>query len=310
MSFLQHLRSPCLIPGIISVFLLVLPQSVTAAVCNGQAAYCDRPYSNLTQLGAHDSPFVGPLPQHNQNIDVTAQLDMGIRFLQGQTHKEPKNNTLHLCHTSCILEDAGTLESYLATVKAWLEKHPDDVVTLLLTNGDSVPVGDFDSAFAQADVKDYAFVPDSSPKGLPVSSWPKLGELISKGKRLVVFLDYGADMASVPYILDEFAYFFETPYDETNPSFPNCSIDRPAHLSDDGRMYIVNHFLDVDILGIKVPDREHASQTNAASGNGSIGAQTELCRAAHGRLPNVILTDFVDQGQVMQAQDMINGVKG
>ncbi|GES60323.1 PLC-like phosphodiesterase [Aspergillus terreus] len=307
----MNAMSPLLPPGIIPSLLLFLLQLpiVTAATCNGQSAYCDRPYSNLTQMGAHDSPFVGPLPQHNQNIDVTAQLDMGIRFLQGQTHKALTNDTLRLCHTSCILEDAGTLEAYLVTIRSWLDTHPDDVVTLLLTNGDSVPVNRFDETFANADLKKYAFVPESSPKTLPVSSWPKLGELIDNGTRLVVFLDYGADTASVPYILDEFSYFFENPYGETNPSFPNCSIDRPSGLSDDGRMYIVNHFLDLDILGIKIPDREHASRTNAASGNSSIGAQADLCRSEHGRLPNVILADFVDQGEVMLAQNTLNGVK-
>lgn len=74
-------------------------------------------------------------------------------------------------------------------------------------------------------------------------------------------------------------------------------------------MYIVNHFLDLDILGIKVPDRDHASRTNAASGDGSIGAQSELCQKQHGQLPNVVLLDFIDQGEAMLAEQMLNGVK-
>lgn len=110
----------------------------------------------------------------------------------------------------------------------------------------------------------------------------------------------------MPYILDEFAYFFETPYDVTDPSFPGCSIDRPPNASPAGRMYIVNHFLDIEIFGIHIPDRERAGQTNAATGKGSIGNQSALCCSLYGREPNVVLVDFVDQGEVMKAQRMLN----
>ncbi|KAB8233632.1 uncharacterized protein BDW43DRAFT_310982 [Aspergillus alliaceus] len=279
------------------------------STCNGQSAFCTRKYSNITQLGAHDSPFVGPLPQQNQNLKVTKQLDLGIRFLQGQTHKAiDDSNTIQLCHTSCLLEDAGTLESFLRTVKTWLDSHPNEVITLLLTNGDSFPASRFGEVFTSAGIKDYAFVPSSSPGVLPIESWPTLGDLISTGKRLVVFLDYGADTKTVPYIMDEFAYFFETPFDVTDASFSNCKIDRPPGAPADGRMYIVNHFLDVDILGVLVPDRIRAPKTNAVSGKGSIGAQSNLCRSLYKRLPNVVLVDFVDQGEVMKAQSSLNGV--
>jgi hypothetical protein len=125
---------------------------------------------------------------------------------------------------------------------------------------------------------------------------------------IVTILDSGADVATVPYILDEWTYFFETPYDTTDKDFPQCDLDRPAGASPDGRMYIVNHFLDVDVFGIKVPDRLSAPRTNAATGDGSIGAQADLCTSTYNRQPNFILADFIDQGQVMEAQDQLNSV--
>lgn len=67
-------------------------------------------------------------------------------------------------------------------------------------------------------------------------------------------------------------------------------------------MYLINHYLDVDIVGADVPDRGAAAHTNAAMGNGSIGANAALCEGLYGRAPNVVLCDFVDQGQLMQAQ--------
>jgi hypothetical protein len=119
--------------------------------------------------------------------------------------------------------------------------------------------------------------------------------------------DYGADTTKVDYILDEFAYYFETPYDVTDSSFSNCNIDRPAGASASGRMYIVNHFLDVDILGVLIPDRDHASITNAANGDGSLGAQAVECEALYHHAPNAMLADFVDKGDVIGAQNELNG---
>jgi len=120
--------------------------------------------------------------------------------------------------------------------------------------------------------------------------------------------DYGADMSSTPYILDEFSYFFETPFDVTDSSFSDCSVNRPGNASPNGRMYIVNHFLDVDIFGLLIPNRDAAATTNAATGTGSIGAQVALCESLYNRPPNFVLVDFTDKGNVLAAQNALNGV--
>ena len=120
-------------------------------------------------------------------------------------------------------------------------------------------------------------------------------------------LDYGAS-PKVPYILDEFTYFFETPYDTTDPKFAQCDIDRPPKSNGKGLMYIVNHFLEVDLHGILTPDYRHAGRTNAVTGSGSIGEQAKLCTTKHGRPPNVVLVDYVGKGDVIKAQNLLNGL--
>ena len=273
-------------------------------LCNGHAELCSRKYSNITSIGAHDSAFVGELPQDNQDVSVTAQLDAGIRFLQVQSHKN-LFGSLQLCHTSCFELDAGTVESYLSTVKTWLDAHPNEVVTLLIVNGDNVPVSEFDDAYTSSGLKTLAYTPPQSP--LAIDAWPTLQDLITANTRLVAFLDAGAD-PSVPYMLDEFSYFFETPFDTLDPAFPECKLDRPAGAKADGRMYIVNHFLDVEWNDIDMPDRGALRQTNAADGVGSIGAQADLCIGLYGRAPVGVLVDFFDQGDVFTAQDRLNGL--
>lgn len=88
-------------------------------------------------------------------------------------------------------------------MKTWVDAHPNEVVTILLTNGDNVDISKFGDAFNATGMDDLAFVPSTTPQMLPIGSWPTYGELIASGKRVVVFLDYGADATKVPYILGE-----------------------------------------------------------------------------------------------------------
>jgi len=49
--------------------------------CNLHVEFCARRYSNITYVGAHNSPFVGGGNMAaNQNLDVKAQLNDGIRM--------------------------------------------------------------------------------------------------------------------------------------------------------------------------------------------------------------------------------------
>jgi len=166
------------------VTLSFLFAATAAAInCNGNAALCSRQWSNVTQIGTHDSAFVGVLPTDNQYESLTAQLNAGIRFLQGQTHL--KNGALEMCHTTCTEKDAGTLVSYLTTITQWMAANPNEVITLLLTNGDSAAVSLFGAAMQSSGLSAYAYTP---PSQLAMSDWPTLQELIDNDTRLVMFL--------------------------------------------------------------------------------------------------------------------------
>lgn len=307
----------------------------TQTTCNGDVALCNRKYSNISFIGTHDSAFIGDKPSQNQLVSVTEQLNGGIRYLQSQAHDflgMPR-----MCHTSCALEDGGPVEDYLAEVKAWMDKNPREVVTLLWTNPDNMDMAELDEIFKKVGAEGMAFVPPNSPTPMKMEEWPTLKEMIDSGKRLVVFIgtlmdgilrrktclmksaDYGADEQSVPYLLDEFNYYFETPFSVTDPDFARCSIDRKNKVNNDGSssMYIVNHALNVelvdDFLGIDlvdvdilVPDRDSADRTNAVSGKGSVGDHVDLCVKDHGRYPNVVLIDFFGKGDPLAVQNRMN----
>jgi hypothetical protein len=49
--------------------------------CNGHPQFCDRKFSNITYVAAHNSPFIKPgNAASNQDLPVTTQLEDGIRM--------------------------------------------------------------------------------------------------------------------------------------------------------------------------------------------------------------------------------------
>ncbi|KAJ6787402.1 hypothetical protein PWT90_04802 [Aphanocladium album] len=282
--------------------LLLALAGTALAACNGRDEYCGRRYSNITYMGAHDSAFVGELPTHNQYVSITDQLDLGVRFLQAQTHS--KGGAIEMCHTYCWELDEGTLDKYLAELAAWMKTHPDEVVSLLLTNGDKIPVESFDKAFAGAGLKDYVLHPK---KVMAKDEWPTLREMIAAGTRLVVFM--GAfkteESSKVDYIINEFDYFWETPYGITDKNFPTCSVDRPPNGDTNKLMGIMNHMLNFKIGDIVFPNQIDAAKTNSKA---SIQAQVDRCVAAGVHQPNVVLLDWVNLGDTAAMGLALNGL--
>lgn len=88
--------------------------------------------------------------------------------------------------------------------------------------------------------------------------------------------------------LPEFTNVWESPYDVTTTF--DCSVNRTQGDSST-QMYLINHFLDTLLLGQPVPDPSQANQTNAVSGQNSLGQQVSLCVSEYGRNPNFMLVD-------------------
>jgi len=268
--------------------------------CNGYPEFCNRKYSNITMITAHNSPF--DIPNNvasNQEFGVLAQLNDGVRMVQGQTHIV--NGVPHLCHTSCDLLDAGPLEWWLANVTEWLNANPYEVVTILIGNGDYVPVTEFTDSLQQSGIVDMAYVPPQIPMNL--TSWPTLGEMIVTNQRAVIFMDYDANQTLVPYVLDEFSQMWETPFDPTDPTFP-CVVQRPpnlAHNDAENRLYMINHNLNDNItllgtLNILVPNLTNIANTNGISGFTSAGLSAQQCLGNWSRPPNFINVDYYNRG--------------
>ncbi|KIX95948.1 uncharacterized protein Z520_08203 [Fonsecaea multimorphosa CBS 102226] len=290
-------------------------QPTNTVPCNGHPSFCNRKFSNITHVAAHNSPFVRPGNlASNQMLDVETQLNDGIRMLQFQAHLQ--NGTMELCHTSCELLDVGSLQDYLTTVTKWLRNHPYDVIAILMGNYDVVDPGNFTAPVVNSGLIDFVYTPPTQP--MPLESWPTLAEMIFKNERAVVMLDYQANQTAIPWLLDEFSQMWETPFSPTDRNFP-CTPQRPPNQGTnirEDRMYMANHNLnlDVDVAGISidVPFFTLLNETNAVSGFGSAGRTVTNCTAMWNRPPNFLLVDYYNignfNGSVFQVAADANGV--
>ena len=308
----------------VSLGAVLVPRQNSSVACNNSPELCSRSYSNITHLGAHDSPFlvngssssdtISISEAGNQNVKSTDQLSAGVRLLTAQVHNN--NGAWHLCHSSCSLLDAGTLSSWLGEIKTWLDANSHDVVTILLVNSDNAPAASLDAEFQAANIKSYAYTPPSTTTAL--ETWPTLQDMIANNTRLVTFVASLAPSSNTaaPYLLDEFTFVFENPYNVTSASNFSCTADRPPTLQgqtatavSSGRLPLVNHFLDQqDGLGIDTPNTTYITTTNGATGTGNLQQAVSDCAGVYGRAPAFVLVDYFDQGSAIDIVNNINGV--
>lgn len=210
---------------------------------------------------------------------------------------------MYLCHTSCDILNAGTLESYLASVVSWLKRNPYEVIAILMVNSNYVDPGNYTGPVINSGLINYVYTPPEVPMGL--EKWPTLAEMILTNKRVVFMLDYQANQTAIPWLLDEFAQMWETPFSPTNASFP-CTAQRPppgiyGALPRSNKMYMANHNLNVEIsigsFSLLTPAYGMLNVTNSdLEILGGLEATRTNCTEMWDRPPNFLLVDFYNLG--------------
>lgn len=298
---------------------IAAPTAVNTQPCNNYVELCQRQYSNITQVGCHNSPFVSEgSVAANQLYDVTNQLNDGVRFLQAQMHWPDNDTVPHFCHTTCDLFDGGPITEWLTKVTDWVAANRFDVVTVLLENGNYSTPDLYVPYLNQTGILKYVYTPPFLP--MNYSSWPTLAEMIIYNTRVVLFLDYMANATAYPWWIDEFTNMWETPFDPIDQNFP-CTVDRGGPLSPvdaANRLYLINHNLnaEVSVLGtsLLVPEVTSLNTTNNVTGFGSLGTAAGTCITDYGRAPNVLNVDYynyggsADSGAVFQVAAALNNV--
>ena len=253
--------------------LVVASAGAATTACNGHDSFCSRSYANMTFLGTHNSPAVGSATADNQNYDVPYQLRDGVRLLQGQVHNKTNSDgdvVLELCHTNCALQDGGSLLAYLKKVKAFSDANPREVITMLWVNYDKLPMPYFASVYKAAGIDAISFAPTGT-----VTTWPTLNELITAGTPIVSFVTSQADATNYPFLLNEWDYTWETPFEVTDYRNFTCIHDRGTRPN---ALYLANHFAYHQTTLLKYtfdsPDTDNIDRTNSKS---SVDAHLQLC---------------------------------
>ncbi|KAI1191107.1 PLC-like phosphodiesterase [Nemania serpens] len=287
--------------------------STSPTACNNSPDLCNRSYSNITHMGAHDSSFLRDASTQNsiagnQFYNATVALDAGIRLLQVQVHD--LNGTIEMCHTECSLLDAGPLQDWLGEIKIWMDNNPHDVVTLLIVNSDGQSTAQFGSIFESSGISKYGYTPTGN-------GWPTLQSMIDANMRLVTFIASITASSTYPYLLSEFDHVFETAFEITSLSGFNCTLDRPSSQASAaaalsaGLLPLMNHFADKDLgSSILIPDIDDIVTTNSPSTAtlGALGLHAQTCRSQWGFKPTFVLVDFFSEGPSIKTADVMNDI--
>jgi hypothetical protein len=229
------------------------------------------------------------------------------------------SSEIHLCHTDCSLYDAGPLTSWLTSITSWLDANPNEVVTLLLVNSIDADAATLATNFEDSGITKYAYAPATVPA--TPAAWPTLQSLISANTRLITFVASltGGNTAAA-YLLDEFTSVWENPYDVTSASNFSCIPQRPtsvagsyATAASSGKLFLMNHFLDVaQLFDIETPNVDASSTTNSPDVTvaGGLANAAQTCKTASGSAPNFLLVDWFNVGPAISSADALNGVTG
>ncbi|KAG0327206.1 hypothetical protein BGZ99_008187 [Dissophora globulifera] len=273
--------------------------------CNGYPELCSRTYNNVTFATAHNAFAYTPPGgvATNQDNDILTQMKDGIRAFMLDAYPTPSNNSkdIELCHTSCSLLDAGPLTKLLAQIKTFMDANPNEVITILWENAGNLKPAQFQTVYAAAGMDKYSYA-----QTVGNTTWPTLAEMISSGKRLVSFLDGGAD-ATVPWLMAEYDFVFETPWDITQGSAYPCTVDRPKDQRK--QMYVLNHFIygqfQLGTTTVDIPQPGAANQTNGPDLTNHVAS----CLSTFKQIPSFIAVDFYEKGLLLQTVAQVNGVK-
>lgn len=312
-------------------------QAASTATCNGYAQLCDRRLNEVSFAGTHNSMSAADSPGWyiaNQDRDIAQQLDDGIRAFKISTHygTEDSSGFVHtnlvaegaqlnrvaaklipsaraalqrvskslsrgavgkqdvwLCHTLCEL-GATSMVSFFQTIRRFLELNPNQV--LVFFDEDAVHEQDLRSAFVRAGV--FKYLARLQP-GQPL---PTLGQLIRAHKNIVVF---SQDPTSGHYPWNPYAFNWmeDTPLGATKPSQFTCKLYRGKA---GNPLLLMNDWADI------FPPRP--SPNVPLVKRDFILSRAQQCAEQRGRVPNLILTDYYDRGNVIGAVDNLNGVEG
>jgi hypothetical protein len=319
------------------------PAAATTTTCNGKAALCDKPLTEIVLPATHNSMSV-PLRgwfSSEQERSIGGQLEDGIRGLLLDTHYADRlanGNTRTYFGSSADLRRAvqqddlsqdsvdaalrlrdrlgfrgnGTRGMYLCHTfcelgATALADGLSDIHEFLVTHPSDVVVVVNQDYITPADLVEAIDDAGLSPYMFTPpsgSSWPTLREMIDSGRRLVVMAENEAGGA--PWYQPAYQRLVEeTPY-----TFPRASL-LTAAANDDATCKANRGPTDAPLFLINhwvstdpVPKPSDAAKVNAYE---PLLRRAQACRRIRDHLPNLLAVNFYKQGDLFRVVNTLNG---
>ncbi len=315
-------------------------QADVPQTCNGYAQLCQRRLDEVVFAGTHNSMSAADSRGWliaNQDRAVNVQLQDGIRLFKISTHYAVASPTgsgavytdlvaegdrlnrvssklspvarlalqrvtrslakastggtrdIYLCHTLCEL-GATRMVDFLGVIHKFLEKNPNQVIVLF--DEDYVAEKDLQKAFKRAGLFDNLA---TLRQGQPL---PTLGDLIRSSHNVLVFAQKPPS-GKYAWNMDAFdsGWMSDTPLGATKPSQFSCALSRGRI---DAPLLMLNNWADL------FPPRPTPNLPLVKAP--FILQRARDCVQLRGHIPNLILTDYYNRGQVVQAVAELNGV--
>lgn len=283
-------RQMKLIGSLLGMMLLFLFEG--SAQCNGAFSLCDKKYNEVAYLTTHNafnsSQDNFNLP--NQNLNITGQLDMGVRAFMLDVYNWFGNTVVY--HGSAIL-GTNTLEEELMKIKGFLDNHPTEVVTIILEC--YVSANDIEAEMNLTGLLPYAYEHQSG------TEWPTLQEMIDSNKRCVVFSDVDDASSSQGWYHYMWTNMVETHFSNNDISDFSCDFNRGDSINN---LFILNHFLTNGLLGTGLEAESEIVNSNPFFINRALQCQQEKAK-----FPNFVTVDFVELGDSKLVVDQLNGIE-
>ena len=173
-------------------------------------------------------------------------------------------------------------------MRHFLERNPGEVVIFL--DEDFVKEPDLASAYRRAGLMPYLATLDR------VKPLPTLRQLIRSNRRVIVFTER-VPSGNYPWNHEGFSYIQDTPLGATKPTQFSCA---PNRGQPDSPLFAMNNWID------RFPPPLSANR--AILRESFLLRRARRCRRRRGLLPNLIAGDFYDQGKLIEAVRVLNGV--
>ena len=266
------------------------PDETVEEFCNGNADLCERPYNEVVFPATHNahatfsSDFLEA--NANQTNSIAQQLEDGIRCMALDVYEHEGDTAL--CHGPCAL-GAISHRDTLNDIKSFLEANPSDVFTIIYE--DHLGADLIEADFIETGLVDFVFTHEEG------DAWPTLQEMVDAGTRLVVTAEQaGPPPAWLHHVWD---VAWDTNYSFRSPEEFSCDLNRGAEGND---LFLLNHWIGTEI---GLPSMDDAKLVNQEA---ALLKRAQQCQDESGRLPNFIMVDFYEHGDLFAVVDTMNGL--